>query len=223
MENTIKLLFLQAHAANDAGIATWDCKRWYDSARPISVIQCLFADEIVDAWAGLYQGVKKIKASEWIPYQAPSFVTPGFPEYVSGHSTFSAASAEVLKLFYGSDYYGRSDIIKEGQSLFEPKIERGQEGYIEGVTDVPNTGPNSIGYVPAKDIVLKWETFTEAAEESGISRLYGGIHIHSGNIEGQKLGRKVGKIVFLKAEKLFKGIATDQVEQCYVDVKLTSL
>jgi len=30
-------------------------------------------------------------------------VTPPFPDYVSGHSTFSGAAATVLTLFYGTE------------------------------------------------------------------------------------------------------------------------
>ena len=41
-------------------------------------------------------GVGWILARDWIPYQLPTFVTPAFAGYVSGHSTFSRAAAEVL-------------------------------------------------------------------------------------------------------------------------------
>ena len=41
-------------------------------------------------------GVGWIRAVEWVPYQRPTFVTPAFAGYVSGHSTFSRAAAEVL-------------------------------------------------------------------------------------------------------------------------------
>ena len=41
-------------------------------------------------------GVGWILAVDWVPYQLPTFVTPAFPGYISGHSTFSRAAAEVL-------------------------------------------------------------------------------------------------------------------------------
>ena len=43
-------------------------------------------------------GVGWILAEDWWPYQRPSFVTPPFAGYVSGHSTFSRAAAELLTL-----------------------------------------------------------------------------------------------------------------------------
>ena len=46
-------------------------------------------------------GVGWILAVDWLPYQLPTFVTPAFAGYVSGHSTFSRAAAEVLTAFTG--------------------------------------------------------------------------------------------------------------------------
>jgi FAD binding domain-containing protein len=45
------------------------------------------------------------------PYQLPTSPTPPFTEYVSGHSTFSAAAAGVLRSFTGSDTFGESVTI----------------------------------------------------------------------------------------------------------------
>ena len=195
---TVLLLFLQTNAQFDAGISTWAAKRYYDFVRPITQLQCLYSGQQVTAWKGPYQGVGIIDGNDWQPYQNKFFVTPPFAEYVSGHSAFSTASAEALKRFFGSDHMGLSITVKAGKSLFEPKITAGEPGYIAGVTDVPNSGPNSQGYVPATAVVLTWPTFTAAEDESGISRLYGGIHFESGNIEGKKLGRKVAEKVWDK-------------------------
>ena len=41
----------------------------------------------------------------WLPYQSPNFVTPPFADYVSGHSTFSRAAAEVLAEFTGDPFF----------------------------------------------------------------------------------------------------------------------
>jgi hypothetical protein len=60
----------------------------------------------VTAWAGPQQGTRTIDGGDWHPYQPATFVTPAFPEFVSGHSTFSAAAAEVLQRFTGSDAFG---------------------------------------------------------------------------------------------------------------------
>ena len=87
-----------------------------------------------------------------MPYQALNVVTPAFPEYVSGHCTFSAAGRTVLAAFNGSDNFGARVTIKAGSSQIEP------------------------GVTPAKDVVLSWKTLTDAADEAGMSRRYGGIH-----------------------------------------------
>ena len=64
------------------------------------------------AWAGQpddpatqYSGVDWILAVNWLPYQRDTFVTPPFAGYISGHSTFSRAAAEVLTLFTGSKFF----------------------------------------------------------------------------------------------------------------------
>ena len=52
-----------------------------------------------------FAGVGWILAKAWEPYQRPSFVSPNFAGYVSGHSTFSRAAAEVLTAFTGDAYF----------------------------------------------------------------------------------------------------------------------
>ena len=104
----------------------------------------------------------------WNPYQATTVVTPPFSEYFSGHSTFSAAAAEVLKRFTGSDTFGASVTIAQGTSNVEP------------------------GLVPAADLTLEWKTFSDAADEAGISRRFGGIHFADGDMAGRKVGRRIG-------------------------------
>jgi hypothetical protein len=70
---------------------------------------------------------------------------------------------------------------------------------------VANQGPETVGYVPAADVVLSWATFTDAAEEAGFSRLVGGIHIDAGNDGGLELGYLVGEVVWKRYEGLMKG------------------
>ncbi len=50
-------------------------------------------------------GVGWILAQDWYPYQRPSFVTPPFAGYLSGHSTFSRAAAEILTLITVDEYF----------------------------------------------------------------------------------------------------------------------
>lgn len=201
-EETAKLLFIVGNAVYDAGIASWRTKVTYDFVRPLQMIQCgKFSETIQEAWMGPYLGVGPIDVSKWRPYQSPEFVSPGFAAYVSGHSTFSAAGAEVLRLFFDDDQYKgpACDIVYEGESIFEPKSYE-----IPGLTDVPNQGPYTEGYTPAEDVVLCWDSWSSTAEQSGMSRLYGGIHISADNVQGLALGRSVGKAVYRKAIQLMK-------------------
>jgi len=181
LDQDVQLFFALGNAVFDAGIAAWEAKKFYDSARPITGIEALFAGKKIKAWGGPGKGTVELDGSEFIPYQRQNTPTPPFSEYVSGHSTFSAAAAEILKQFTGSDNFGGSDTIAAGTSFIEPSL------------------------TPTQDITLSWPTFTEAANQSGISRLYGGIHIAAGNQDGLALGRKVGDAVWQKGQAFIKG------------------
>lgn len=149
------------------------------------------------AWRGPYQGVDFMNASEWRPYQADNFLSPPFPGYVSGHSVFSSAAAEMMNLFFGSDLYrGPScDIAFKGNSLFEPK-----SNAIPGISDRPNRGPRTTGYSPAEDVVLCWDNFTQTSVDSGFSRLLGGVHVMPDNEEGRAVGKRIARAVYEKAK-----------------------
>lgn len=189
------LFFALGNAVMDAGIATWEAKYFYDYARPVRVIRelgrlCLIGTEdipgsgecFIDAWGGPEQGTQRILATEFITYQNPNAdSSPPFPEYTSGHSGFSTAAAEILNLFTGSDLYGDSITFPPGSSRFEP------------------------GFTPKSPVTLAWETFTEAANEAGISRCYGNIHFICGDLEGRKLGRQVGGEVWQRSQFFING------------------
>jgi hypothetical protein len=175
----VKLFFALANGLLDASIAVWDAKRHYDSVRPVTVIRFLFAGQPIRAWAGPYQGTRLIQGEHWQSYIG----TPPFAEFVSGHSTFSAASAEILRSFTGSDRLEAQVVVPAGASAIEP------------------------GLVPRTDVTLSWQTFSEAADEAGFSRRYGGIHFESGDLEGRSLGRRIGALVWQKARAYFDGVA----------------
>jgi len=68
-------------------------------------------------------GVGWILCENWWPYQRPSFVTPPFAGYVSGHSTFSRAAAEVLTNLTGNPFFpggmGEFSVKKNEFLVFE--------------------------------------------------------------------------------------------------------
>jgi hypothetical protein len=179
-----KMFFVLTNAIMDAGIASWDDKRAFDSVRPITAIRWLFQGQQIQAWGGPGKGTVTMDGSQWLPYQPSTFPTPPFPEYASGHSTFSAAGAEILKDFTGSDNFGDSVTFPAGSSVIEP------------------------GITPSAPVTLSWPTFSAAADEAGISRRYGGIHFEQGDLDGRSLGRLVADSAWTKANLYFLGLAS---------------
>jgi hypothetical protein len=90
----------------------------------------------------------------------------------------------VLKSYTGSDVFNESVTIKAGSSRVEA------------------------GAVPATDVTLAWSTFSEAADQAGMSRRYGGIHFREGDLQSRAMGRAVGAQVWAKAQTYFTGMPT---------------
>jgi hypothetical protein len=135
-------------------------------------------------------GVDWILAEEWMPYQRDTFVTPPFAGYVSGHSAFSRAAAEVLSAITGSPYF------PGGLGSFTAH----QDDYLEF----------EVG--PTETLSLTWATYYDAADEAGISRLYGGIHPAADDFPGRIMGSKVGLKAYSRALRYFE---PDQTEICH--------
>jgi hypothetical protein len=181
-----KLFFVLTNAVFDVSIAVWDAKSVFDSVRPVTAIPYLFQGQQILAWGGPGKGTVPMDGSQWIPYQPDTFPTPPFQEYISGHSTFSAAGATILRLWTGSDAFGASVTFESGSSRIEP------------------------GLTPASPVTLSWKTFTNAANEAGISRRYGGIHFERADLVGRATGRLVAWKAWTKALALFEGKIEDQ-------------
>ncbi len=130
-----------------------------------------------------YAGVDWILASEWNPYQRQTFVTPPFAGYVSGHSTYSRAAAEVLTALTGDPFFpggiGEFPALKNEFLVFE-----------EG---------------PTEDVVLQWATYQDASDQCSLSRIWGGIHPPIDDIPGRKIGRVIGQQAFNYGVNYFDG------------------
>jgi len=191
LDEDAKLFFALSNAVMDAGIATWEAKEFYDYARPVRTIRelgemGLIGEDVdgvamIEAYDPATQTTQMIPATQFNTYQnQPNGASPPFSEYTSGHSSFSAAGAEILRSFTGSDQFGAS--VSLDTLIFEDRQ-----------LDTP--------------IELAWSTFTEAADEGGISRIYGGIHFDDGDINGRTLGSEVGGAVWDAAQDFFDGTA----------------
>lgn len=233
LEWDIKSYFTLGGALHDAAIAAWGAKGYYDYIRPISAIrymagkgQCtdstltnfhidglpLIAGRIevvsendslaggdksnvgemkIWCWRGpdyvenpytTTAGVGWILAEQWWPYQRYSFATPPFAGYVSGHSTFSIAAADILTNITGSKFFPGG--------LFEITLEKNKFLIFEDG--------------PTQDITLQWATYRDAANETCLSRIWGGIHPPCDDIKGRIMGEKVALTALKKVETYFK-------------------
>jgi hypothetical protein len=135
-------------------------------------------DEEVD-----YAGVGWILAENWWPYQRPSFVTPPFAGFVSGHSTFSRSAAEVLTAITGDPYFpggmGEFFCPQNEFLVFE-----------EG---------------PSIDVTLQWATYYDASDQCSLSRIWGGIHPVTDDILGRQMGIICGTQAVEMANAYFSG------------------
>lgn len=128
-------------------------------------------------------GVGWILAENWWPYQRPTFITPPFAGYISGHSTFSRAAAEVMTLLTGDPFFpgGMGEFIapKNEFLVFE-----------DG---------------PSVDVTLQWATYRDASDQTSLSRIWGGIHPPADDIPGRLIGERVGIDAFEMATRYFYG------------------
>jgi hypothetical protein len=144
------------------------------------------------AWAGgptdpttEFSGVQWIRSKVWVPYQKDTFVTPAFPGYMSGHSTFSRAGAETLAHFTGSPFFpgGLGTFFAPADHFL--KFELG----------------------PSTDVQLQWATYYDASDQSGQSRIWGGIHTFPDDFAGRIMGSAVGTDAYNLARTYFDGTA----------------
>ena len=132
-------------------------------------------------------GVGWILAENWWPYQRPSFVTPPFAGYVSGHSVFSRAAAEVMTLLTGDAFF------PGGMSEFEVKKNEFLV-FEEG---------------PSVNFTLQWATYRDASDQTSLSRIWGGIHPPVDDVPGRLIGEKIGIAAYEHANKYFKNEITE--------------
>jgi hypothetical protein len=84
-----RLFALLNLAEADAGISCWESKYFYSTWRPETALREM--DRKLNP--------NVVLNADFIP----NMQSPSFPAYPSGHSTFSAAACEILKLYFGTD------------------------------------------------------------------------------------------------------------------------
>lgn len=130
----------------------------------------------IKAWRGApddpetqASGVGWILGSRWTPYAEATFVTPSFPGYVSGHSTFSRAAAEVMTRLTGSAFFP-GGLFRWTTPVDGLRIEAG----------------------PTADVPIEAASYYDAADLAAVSRLYSGFHIPADDLDGRRAGSLCG-------------------------------
>lgn len=234
LEWDVKMYFTLNAALHDAGCAAWSVKRHYNAWRPISAIRycgglgqssdpqlpsyhpsgLLLVPDLIElvtdatvasghhagltpgkiavlSWPGQPEfpedqtsGVRWVHAEDWMTYQKKTFVTPGFPGYISGHSTFSRSAAEVMTAFTGSKWFPHG----------------------LGSYTLPSL-VNEAG--PTQPVTLQWASYYDAADQVGLSRIWGGIHPPADDFAGRRVGAEVGQSAWELARKFFDGAVVE--------------
>ncbi len=237
LEWDVKVYFALNAAVHEAACTAWSVKRYYDGWRPLSAIRYmaqlgqssdpgltsyhhdglplvpglieLVTSETISSgrhagllsgkiavlgWPGQpgdphtsYQGVHWMHADSWIPYQRTNFVTPPFPGYISGHSTFSRSAAEVMAAVTGTPFF------PGGMFTYSFATDTGL-GFEKG---------------PSAPLQLQWATYYDAADQAGISRIWGGIHPPCDDLPGRRAGSRAGLAVWALAQQYFDGSITN--------------
>ena len=233
LEWDVKAYFALNASVHEAACAAWSLKRYYDGWRPVSAIRYMgLLGQSTDPLAGSYHtnglplitnlielvtsnsvasgrhsgltvgkiavytwpgqpanptnqysGVKWIHADSWMPYQKANFVTPAFPGYISGHSTFSRSAAEVLTAITGSEFFPGGMATYTALANSSLAFEKG----------------------PSETVQLQWATYYDAADQAGLSRIWGGIHPPIDDLTGRRTGAQCGQAVWGLAQKYWDG------------------
>jgi len=164
----------------EAGIAGWESKFFYDFWRPVTGIR---ESDPGTGPSGTGDGnPATIGDPGFFPLGAPASnltgpnFTPPFPAYPSGHATFGGALFETLRNYYRTDRVAFTFTSDEfnGETV-------GNDGQVRPL--LPRT----------------FNSFSQAEEENGQSRIYLGIHWSFDKTAGIRQGRRIADYVYANA------------------------
>lgn len=176
-------LFLAASVARfDSLIAAWHHKREYDAVRPFSAVRHVYGNKPVTAWGGPGKGtVRNIPADEWAGY----LPVGNHPEYPSGFTTLCAAQAQASRRFLGDDVLNWTHSFPAGSAQREP------------------------GLVPAGDLTLTWDTWTDFENDCAMSRVWAGAHFKKTVQTSLRFGTQFGDRAHEFVQRHIKGDVKD--------------
>ncbi len=170
-------IFIAIQVLQDRGLS------FIELARVFALLGMTQADASINAWDNKYH-YDIIRPETAIKHRAAAFnnsdgrvtrqrnwrsyiPTPEFPAYTSGHSTFGAVGTEITALALGTD-----------------KVSFSHES------------PDQVLWPTLKGRRRSWTSLSQAAEENGWSRLYGGVHWEADHTAAMKAGRAIARQAF---------------------------
>lgn len=214
LDESVKMFFVMHAASMDAGIVSWHLKYSYNYVRPITAVRYTQLGQSVLAWGGpetpwdatinpntgkAFGFNRYVAGGAWMPYNPTNNpnhpLTPAFPEYTSGHSIFSAASAKILTLF-------NEDTRFNHEATFDP--------YAPEWAIVLVEAPALVG-----KHTWRYPTYKSAANHAGWSRRFGGIHFEDGDVVSRDLGAKIADAAWDRAQWYFSGGRAEK-QRCVV-------
>ena len=159
--------------------------RW-QHARLFALLNIALADALIanQTWKYTHNFWRPVTAIRWAddgnpdtdsdPVWRPFLVTPPYPDFPCALPTATAASAEVLRQFFGTDDVAFSRTFNAAA--------------------VPLPAPMTP--LPAKTITRTFQSLSEAVAEARDARVYAGIHFREGCVAGARQGEQIGRFVF---------------------------
>ena len=105
----------------------------------------------------------------WLPAlsETPVFVTPPVPGYPNGYAAYGGTTAEILKLFFGTD---------------------------QTSIDITTTTTNPAVVDPKPS--FHFSSYSQAARDNSLSMIYNGWDFRKSVMEGEEMGRRIASYVF---------------------------
>ena len=170
----------------EIGRVVWGIKTIHMQARPIQEIRQRYAGQQIASW----NTPSTIDGAQWVPYQCPSFVTPPFPEFVSGHSGFTKGFSLTMQKWFGSAIT-KQTITYDNLPLIIPLFKATQSGLYGDFVVGAGASLIQAGKTPAMPSTISLTTWDDVATMTGISRLYGGIHTMTSHVASQTIAIEV--------------------------------
>jgi hypothetical protein len=180
LDGWVHLFTMTTVARFDDVIAAWYQKRKYSAVRPFSAVRHVYGTAKVTSWGGPGKGtVNDMPANEW-----SAFLPVGdHPDYPSGSTTLCAAEAQAARRFLGDDVLNWKSTAAAGSTLTEP------------------------GISPAKDVELRWDTWTDFLRDCGHSRVWGGVHFLTTVERSAQWGLQFGDLAYDFVQRHINGTA----------------